>query len=102
MNNDAEFTPVNAVAYDLLRSKAQPNEVLPCWLCLAEDQKQLARQNLLWIMRAKTGKFTLSQEEMAALVEKLLPPGLVEKWKAAELAMEAERQKGNPLAYFAH
>src|SRR5271155_3703176 len=94
-----EFNAVNAVAYDLMRKNAQAeNKIPPCWLCLSDEAKQEAKDDLLDFLRDATENPYMSEEEMTELVEDRIPDYLINKWQEVEEMFLQERQNNNPLA----
>jgi len=98
----SDFNAYNCVAYDLHRKESKAKESIPpCWMCMSEDAKKEIRNNFLVYMRLATGRLNLTEQELTVMVDQKIPSSSIDLWKQAEAAMEQERAKGNPRAFFA-
>lgn len=98
----AEFTPLNAAAFDLIRTRAQEKNIVPpCWLCMSDEAKDQARQDLVDYFNTNGHSCTLGNltQTINHTANSVSP--MIESWKQAELSYKAHRESGNPQAYFA-
>jgi len=99
----SEFTPINRAALDLLLQKQREGgSINPCWLCMSEDARQKAREDLIsYLNEQKRPIVPMTIETATKAIERL--PNMqeaIDGWKRAELSLKKEREAGNPRAYF--
>ena len=99
---EAEFTLVNALAFDYYRVAARAEgSIVPCWLCLSERARDDARRQLTVHLRASNPLYLCM--ELEGILGELDSPrirGLIERWRTAELHFKELREQGNPRAFF--
>lgn len=98
---EKEFTLCNAAAFDLIMLKARRTKSIPpCWLCMSEDAKEKARQDLYKMLEGNGVKVASVKEFDERFGS--IPQGLeaMGRWKRVELQMKNLRTQGNPRAYF--
>lgn len=101
---EAEFTPLNAVAYDLYRKVCQEKNIITvCWLCISDEIKHEIRDALYkWLDINIPSILPYRYENASILMDKLDMNDVINKWKEAEIAYKQYRIDGNPKAYFAN
>jgi len=103
IEEEAEFTPLNAVAYDLYRKNCQEKDMIPvCWLCISNQAKDEARDALYeWLGKEVPRTQPYTYETASKLINKIETDDMINLWKAAENKYKQYRLDGNPKAYFA-
>ncbi len=98
---EANLTPLDAAAADYMHVEAlREGKIPPAWLCCSDEARSEARQNVLEMLRLKTGLHRTTLDEAAQLVERSLPASLLAAWHRAELALKQGRAEGNLHASF--
>lgn len=97
---DKEFTNLNAAAFDLARTKAKVSgEKVPLWLCMSDGAKEEARNNFMNWCRGAMGMWVTDAHILSVVNNTNLVP-MIANWRKLEGIMKAERDSGNPGAYF--
>ena len=96
---EAEFTAMNAVAFDLLRVESQEKGTNPpTWLCLSAETRQEYRARVLTFL---AGKLDLPLNRVESAVNAFVRPEMIEVWKHAERHYKYLRDvEKNPRAFF--
>ena len=106
---EQEFTPFNALAFDLARVNAQKTDTkIPAWLCSSPDAKQEMKdkfvQEFNQMRKNAGGSFCglpFDQQQIEILLKAQRPLETITlKWKNFEKELEAARNDGNPTAFF--
>lgn len=96
-------TFLDLLAFNEARKDAlAKNEHMPCWMVSSDEAKANMRQIALNRLSTAYG-LPLTEQGVKGLIEgaKASLQPLMDEWKRAEMAMKAERKKGNPQAFFA-
>jgi len=107
INEEAEFTILNCVAFDYARKEAKDRgQLIPCWLCMSVEAREAARTKLLESMSRMMGmgaRITESNFDLLMSSEMAVKLAiLTKKWREAELEYKKLREEGNPCrAFFA-
>lgn len=98
---EAEFTAVNACAFDLLRVESQKmGKTPPVWLCLSAETRQECRSKLLMLMGAAFGFGWTNPDRTSADITRLTPQHSIDLWRLLERHYKYLRLSGNPRAFF--
>ena len=99
-----EFTYLNFLSHTLARQVAGETRI-PAWLTTSDDAKQEMRQKAVDWMNQNLNPIVPYSLTSPNLIENAIsstPIGQAfDQWKQVETEMKAERDKGNPAAYFA-
>lgn len=102
---EAEFTLLNALAFDLLRVTSQKDGThTACWLCMSDEAKQEARAAFLKYLDQVVPGILPHAEKAAEHFANDMPSTFasrIAKWREAEIEYKRLRDEGNPWAYFA-
>lgn len=95
---------MHMAAFDLVRLKSQQDGTTPpCWLCMSEEAKQQAREDLVVYFNEKTRPLTPFTEDLLRTYCGRLQgvAASLQSWQDAELHYKTLREAGNPAAFFA-
>ncbi len=95
------LTPLDAAAHDLLRVESErKGMVAPCWLTCSNETRDEYRRKIIDMVNEKMGLATITMEFAPKQFARLIPPALIERWRAVELEYKRLRIEGNPRAFF--
>jgi hypothetical protein len=98
---EAEFRPVNAVAFDLKRAESKEMGQIPaCWLCMSDEAKEAARQRLYEMLSRKIFCPIKTEADWLRFIPDNWGGPEVARWREAELTFKQLREEGNPRAFF--
>ena len=109
-DEEAEFTLVNCLAFDLARKNAQDRDTrLPAWLCMSDEAKNRYRQDLVAMLNTELAPivsysaFDLGQVEtlLQRYLAGTLSQDMLSRWRQIEVELKGHRAAGNPQAFFA-
>jgi hypothetical protein len=102
VEEEKEFTALNAGAYDIHRKSSRENDSIPpCWLCMSEPAKEEARQEFYkWLDKNFPRDVFYDSESATRFLSIVNMDGFINQWKIVELDRKKQRELGNLSAYF--
>lgn len=96
-----EFTYFNLAAFDNHRKvSADKGEIPPCWLCMTDEAKEVAKTALLEVLRGSLF-LCVTEESAETLIMSKIPEPLLMAWAEAEAERKSGREVNDPHAWFA-
>ncbi len=107
IEEEAEFTAINCAAFDLhVKNSHAKKEISPCWLCMSNEVKKEAVDELITELRFSVGGMLTADKDY--IIKNIFNNSMVnslahhvKKWRDCELTAKQLRAEHNPRAFFA-
>lgn len=100
---EAEFTAINAVAFDLLGVEDQNNDKRsPMWLCLCQEEKDRVRMRARDFTRGAVPSLIFEDDAgIDSILQQKVPQTFIDRWRTMERHFKYLRTvEQNPKAFF--